>query len=66
MTPKEEEVVREIVRDELARWEEKRQRKCDHARSGTLNENRDLICDDCGKTLDDDDGPTPEPRGGIR
>ena len=63
--PKWEEWIREIVRDELELLEKKKQLKCDHARSGTLNEDSDLTCDDCGKLLDEDDGPTPDARGGM-
>jgi len=63
--PKWEEWIREIVRDEFARLEEKKRQKCDHARSGTLDENSDLTCDDCGKLLGNDDGPTPDAKGEL-
>ena len=62
--PKWEEWIREIVRDELAQWEARKQQGCTHARSGTIDENNDLFCDDCGKLLGDDDGPTPGIAGG--
>lgn len=51
-----EEQVRRWARDEyrLARLEE--QKACLHARSGTLHDDGRLTCDQCGKTLTEEDG----------
>ena len=66
MKKEEEEQIRLIVRDELARVDAEKQLACDHARSGTINDDNDLICDDCGKSLEgNDSGPPPDMRGGM-
>ena len=57
-----DEAVRAIVRDELSRWEKRKQRGCSHARSGTIDALGDLYCDDCGKLIDED-VPTPDAPG---
>ena len=59
------ETVRLIVRDELALIETKRKQDCDHARSGTIDRDGSLWCDDCGKALDEEDleGPPPDALG---
>ena len=58
------EMLREIVREEFDKREEKKQAACRHARSGTIDQvSGDLICDDCGKTLteEDEDGSVDTP-----
>ena len=50
-----EEEIRQWVRDEEAQIEREKQDACGHLRVGTLQPNRDVTCDQCGKvvTLED-------------
>ena len=50
-----EEEIRQWVRDERAQIEHEKQDACEHLRVGTLQPNRDVTCDQCGKvvTLED-------------
>ena len=50
-----EEEVRRWVRDAEAKIVSEKQDACEHRRVGTLQANRDVTCDQCGKvvTLED-------------
>ncbi len=50
-----EEEIRRWVRDEEAKIVSEKQDACGHLRVGTLQANRDVTCDQCGKvvTLED-------------
>ncbi len=50
-----EEEIRQWVRDERAQIECEKQEACGHRRIGTLQANRSVTCDQCGKvvTLED-------------
>ncbi len=50
-----EEEIRQWVRDEEAKIVGEKQDACEHLRVGTLQPNRDVTCDQCGKvvTLED-------------
>lgn len=48
---KKEEEIRTWVRDEQARIDAEKQEACSHMDSGTLQEDRSVNCDGCGKNL---------------
>ena len=56
-----EALVRQWVRDEQRKIEAEKQDQCNHARSGTVNSNLQVVtCDDCNKVLDPvEDGNVP-------
>ena len=47
--------LRTIVREELDRRERETQSACYHRRSGTMDINLTVKCDECNKILGDDD-----------
>lgn len=44
--------VLDLLRTELDRREHEKQQQCSHLVSGTMKQDRTVICDACGKSMD--------------